>query len=86
VRYLEYQTPLILIGKMYAELVTWAREHMLDSHFPLANPEDIQIPICVSTADQAIAAIRTYHASWKKEQTGKVKSTIRGRDRGRRRR
>jgi hypothetical protein len=39
------RTPLILIGKMYSDLVEWAREHMLGPDFPLANPEDIQIPI-----------------------------------------
>lgn len=67
VRHLEDQTPLILIGKMYADLVAWARDHMLDPQFPLASPEDIHIPICVGTADEAIASILKHHASWQKE-------------------
>ncbi len=75
-------TPLILIGKMYADLVEWAREHMLRHDFPLANPEDIEIPICVGTADEAIASIRKHHASWKKEQAGKAKPAKRGRGTG----
>ncbi len=86
VRHLEDRTPLILIGKMYADLVAWAREHMLDPRFPLANPEDMQIPICVSTADEAIAAIRKHHASWKKEQAGKAQPATRGQGAVRKRR
>ncbi len=86
VRHLDDRTPLILIGKMYAELVAWAREHMLDSQFPLANPEDMQIPICVGTADEAIASIRKHHASWEKEQAGRAKPAGRGRGAGRKRR
>ncbi|MGO9116378.1 MAG: hypothetical protein ACLQPD_02080 [Desulfomonilaceae bacterium] len=76
------RTPLILIGKMYADLLEWAREHMLGPEFPLANPEDIQIPICVNTADEAIASIRTHYASWQKEQAGRAKPAKRGRGTG----
>jgi uncharacterized protein (TIGR00730 family) len=86
VRHLDDRTQLILIGKMYADLVAWAREHMLDSQFPLANPEDIEIPICVGTADEAIALIRRHHASWKKEQAGRAKPASSDRGAGRKRR
>ena len=75
-----------LIGKMYAELVAWAREHMLDSQLPLANPEDRQIPLCVGTADEAISSIRGHHASWKKEQAAMAKPAIRVRGADRKRR
>jgi hypothetical protein len=68
VRHLEERTPLILVGKMYADLVAWARTSMLDPKFPLASPEDMDIPLCVSTADEAIAAIRKHQASWRKAQ------------------
>jgi uncharacterized protein (TIGR00730 family) len=85
VRHLDDRTPLILIGKMYADLVAWAREHMLDPRFPLANPEDMQIPICVGTADEAIASIRKHHAFWKKEQAGRAKPASRGRGADRKR-
>src|ERR1700751_3793280 len=52
-----HDTPLILVGKMWAELVTWAKTHLLKSQPPLANPEDMTIPRCVNTADEAIALI-----------------------------
>ena len=68
VRHLDERTPLILIGKMYDDLVEWAREYMLRPEFPLANPEDMKIPVCVNTADEAITVIRKHHASWRKEQ------------------
>ena len=42
-----------------ADLVDWARMHLVTSQPPLANPEDITIPRCVNTADEAIAAIRS---------------------------
>src|SRR5262245_21103502 len=38
--------PLILVGKMWAELVDWARTHLAATQPPLANPEDMTIPRC----------------------------------------
>src|SRR4249920_2329062 len=35
-----HDTPLILVGKMWGELVEWARKHLLASQPPLANAED----------------------------------------------
>lgn len=77
VRHLDDRTPLILIGKMYSRLVDWACEHMLNPQFPLANPEDMEIPLCVSTADEAIAVIRKDHSAWRKSQR---KGTTRSRN------
>lgn len=57
-------TPLILVGKMWADLVEWARTHLLTTHPTLATPEDLTIPRCVSTAEEAIALIREHHAQW----------------------
>jgi uncharacterized protein (TIGR00730 family) len=54
-------TPLILVGKMWAALVDWARTHLLTSQPPLANPEAMAIPCCVDSADEAIALIREHH-------------------------
>ena len=68
VRHLDDRTPLILIGKMYSQLVDWAQENMLNPQFPLANPEDMEIPLCVNTADEAITVIRKHHVVWKKAQ------------------
>jgi hypothetical protein len=63
VRHVE-NTPLILVGKLWADLVLWALTHLLTEHPPLANPEDISIPACVDTADEAIKILREHHARW----------------------
>jgi uncharacterized protein (TIGR00730 family) len=64
------KVPLVLVGKMWAELVEWARTYLLNSDPPLINAEDIDIPICVNTADEAIAKIREHRASWKGGASG----------------
>ena len=56
--------PLVLVGKMWQGLVDWARTSMLDPRLALANEEDLRIPQCVDTADEAIAMVRTLHADW----------------------
>jgi uncharacterized protein (TIGR00730 family) len=61
-------TPLLFVGKMWAELVEWAKKHMLTTQPPLANPQDMTIPHCLNTADEAIAAIRAHHAKWLQQQ------------------
>ncbi len=38
---------------------------MLDPRLALAKPEDLQIPRCVDTADEAIALVAELHAKWK---------------------
>ncbi|HEY7284244.1 MAG TPA: LOG family protein [Vicinamibacterales bacterium] len=57
--------PLILVGKMWRGLVDWARDSMLDPRLALANAEDLKIPRCLDTADEAIAVVRDLHAKWK---------------------
>ncbi|NJD57237.1 MAG: LOG family protein [Nitrospirae bacterium] len=79
VRHLDDRTPLILIGKMYSRLVDWAREHMLNPQFPLANPEDMKIPVCVNTADEAITVIRRHYAAWRKAQRRNKADVLPGR-------
>jgi uncharacterized protein (TIGR00730 family) len=59
-----HDAPLILVGKMWAELVDWARKNLLRPELSLASSEDIAIPHCVNTADEAIALIREHHARW----------------------
>jgi uncharacterized protein (TIGR00730 family) len=59
--------PLILVGKMWADLVNWAKTHLLTTQPPLANSEDMAIPICVNTADEALALIRERHAKWQRK-------------------
>lgn len=63
-----HDTPLILVGAMWSELVRWAHAHMLDPRLALVNPEDLSIPRCVATPDEAIAAIREHHARWRRDR------------------
>jgi uncharacterized protein (TIGR00730 family) len=62
-----HDAPLILVGNMWAELVSWAKKNLLKPELNLANAEDMSIPRCVNTADEAIALIREHHAKWLKE-------------------
>jgi uncharacterized protein (TIGR00730 family) len=61
-------TPLILVGRMWPGLVAWARGAMLDTDPPLAGADDIGIPQCVATADEAIAILRDRHERWRRKQ------------------
>jgi uncharacterized protein (TIGR00730 family) len=58
------KVPLILVGKMWRGLVEWARTSMLDARLALANAQDLDIPTCVDTADEAIALVRDLHKEW----------------------
>jgi uncharacterized protein (TIGR00730 family) len=64
VRHLE-KTPLILVGRMWPGLVSWARTEMLSHDPPLVNLEDFSIPQCVAGADEAIAVIREHLDQWR---------------------
>jgi uncharacterized protein (TIGR00730 family) len=58
------ETPLILIGKMWADFVTWARNNLLRPEFELAIVEDLEIPRCVDTVDEAVALVRPHYDQW----------------------
>jgi uncharacterized protein (TIGR00730 family) len=60
--------PLILVGKMWTGLIEWASVSMLDPRLALVNVEDLKIPQCVETADEAIAVIRDQHNRWRASQ------------------
>jgi uncharacterized protein (TIGR00730 family) len=62
--------PLILVGRMWPGLIEWARTSMLSFEPPLANAEDMAIPECVPSADEAIALVRRYHENWVGPQAG----------------
>jgi hypothetical protein len=49
--------PLILVGSMWRELVAWSKTHMLASVPQFANADDLDIPICVDTMDEAIVLL-----------------------------
>ena len=65
VRHLE-KTPLILVGKLWPGLVEWVRDSMLSFETPLINAEDVEIPVCVGTANEAIEIIRRHRDEWVK--------------------
>ncbi len=74
VKHLEH-TPLILVGRMWPGLVAWAHEAMLTEDPPLAGREDLDIPQCVASADEAIAALAGHHAAWQRNQAAAARST-----------
>ena len=55
---------LSAVGPMWPALLQWARQAMLGFDPPLANPDDLTIPRCAASADEAIAIIRAHHATW----------------------
>lgn len=59
-----YNTPLILVGKMWAELVEWGRRTMLQEGNALASAEDFTIPQCVDTIEQTVALVRENREAW----------------------
>ena len=64
VRKLRKDTPLILIGEMWADFVAWARNNLLRPEFELAGAEEIRIPRCVQTAEEAVALIKPHYDDW----------------------
>lgn len=63
-----YNTPLILVGDMWAGLIDWARKTMLVEGSHLASPEDFSIPSCVSSVEETIAMLRENRAAWLSSQ------------------
>src|SRR5437773_6521314 len=59
-----YNTPLILVGKMWVELVEWGRRSMRQKDNELASEIDFTIPNCVNTIEEALAIIRENRAAW----------------------
>lgn len=67
VRHLQ-DTPLVLVGTMWPGLLEWVRSSMLGSDPPLASPEDMAIPRCAASAEEAIAIVREHRARWLRAQ------------------
>jgi len=59
-----YNTPLILVGKMWADLVEWARGAMLQEGNELASEIDFKIAHCVNTIDETLALVRANRDAW----------------------
>jgi uncharacterized protein (TIGR00730 family) len=66
-----HDVPLILAGKMYADLVAWCRTYMLRPDCPLASPQDMDLPVCVEDGPSILRIIRQHHESWNKAQERK---------------
>jgi uncharacterized protein (TIGR00730 family) len=66
-----YNTPLILVGKMWVELVEWGRRAMLKDGNELASEVDFTIPHCVDTIEETVGLIREKRTAWLAAQSGK---------------
>ena len=64
-----YNTPLILVGKMWGDLVEWGRGNMLVEGSELAGAADFSIPHCVDSIEEAIALLRETRAAWLSAQS-----------------
>jgi len=59
-----YNTPLILVGKMWSDLVEWGQKTMLKKGSELASDVDFTIPHCVNTIEEAITLVRDNRKAW----------------------
>lgn len=59
-----YNTPLILVGKMWLGLIEWARAAMLQEGTELASEIDFTIPNCVETIEETVDLIRSNRSAW----------------------
>jgi uncharacterized protein (TIGR00730 family) len=50
-------TPLVFMGQMWADLLTWAKRSMLGHSPQLASPEDLELPQCVESPEAVIDAL-----------------------------
>ena len=58
-------TPLIMLGEMWSEFRDWATKYMVNSEPKLAKENDMNIPQCVDTVEEAIAILRQSQGQWK---------------------
>lgn len=65
VGHIKKETPLIFVGKMWQEFLEWSRNNFMKWH--LTNPQDLEIPHCVNTGEEAIAVLQKYHKKWLQE-------------------
>jgi uncharacterized protein (TIGR00730 family) len=61
-------TPFILVGAMWGELVEWARKSMLRPDGSLASAEDIAIPTCCHSGAEILDILREHHSRWLSDQ------------------
>jgi uncharacterized protein (TIGR00730 family) len=68
-----YNTPLILVGRMWADLVGWGRDAMLQEGNELASEVDFSIAHCVNTIEETVALVRENRDAWLADQQLQVK-------------
>jgi len=61
-----YDTPLIVMGKMWAELVQWSKANMVLPGEELVDDADLDIPTSVESVEEALAILQHHHAEWQK--------------------
>ena len=59
-----HNSPLIVIGKMWKELIEWGQKSMLIEGSELASPDDFALPQCVESIADAVALVKTNRAAW----------------------
>lgn len=69
-----YGTPLVMVGKMWSDLVEWARTHMAEHDPPMAESIDMTIPRCVETINEALAVVRDRYREWQAEGEHETKA------------
>lgn len=58
-----YDTPLIMAGKMWSELVAWADKFMNNPSAQLVSPNDTKIPYCTTSVEEIVEIIRKHRAA-----------------------
>jgi len=58
-----YDLPLIFVGDMWRGLVEWSKTHMLSHDPQFASAEDLNIPVCVDTIEEAIEHVLAHKST-----------------------
>lgn len=66
VGHIDKATPLIFVGKMWEGLLEWTHKQLLAAQ--LVNPEDLDLPHRVDTAEEAMAILKNHHLDWLKDK------------------
>jgi len=66
-----HHTPLVVVGKMWEELVEWARAYMVRPGQSLANAEDMALPQSVGSVEETVAILRANREGWLRDQAAR---------------
>jgi uncharacterized protein (TIGR00730 family) len=59
--------PLVFVGRMWRELIEWARVYMGEHSPALICPQDLNIPKCVESIEEAVALIERHKQAWENQ-------------------